>query len=128
MAFPHDGKKFQKGKCANPNGRPREQSITTILRKLLDKISPKEMQDSKLFQSYLIQEGGLTNAEAISVVLLYKAINKQDIKAITEILDRTEGKATQKTELTGAGGEKLIFEIKDAGSKPIIPIDGAEPK
>lgn len=83
-------------------GRPKGISVTTHLRELLDKITPEAISSSKVFKEYLTSEGGLTNAQAMAVVLIYKAINRQDLKAITEILDRTEGKPQQLIEHSGA--------------------------
>lgn len=76
MAFPHDGKKFSKGKSGNPNGRP------------------KEIPDLKAILANVLgdEKDGKTAMEAIVMGLRAKAV-KGDIRAAELLLDRAYGKA-----------------------------------
>jgi hypothetical protein len=65
-------------------------------------------------------------AKVVAIQLLTKAA-KGDLKAIKELMDRTEGRSIQKQEVTGAGGAplngaKVIFEV------PEIPVPASEEK
>ncbi len=83
--------KWQPGQTGNPKGRPKgAQSITTVLKKIIEKkmdtIDPvTKNKDRKKIK------------EIIALALVGKAL-KGDVKAIEEILDRLEGKVTQKVE------------------------------
>lgn len=78
MAFPHDGKKFEKGETGNPNGRPKKLPE-------LDKLLADVLGEKK---------DGITAAEAILKALRAKA-TKGDIRAAEVLLDRGWGKIKQ---------------------------------
>jgi hypothetical protein len=86
MAFPHDGKKFQKGKTGNENGRPKKLPE-------LDKLLADVLGEEK---------DGVTAAEAILKALRAKA-TKGDIRAAEVLLDRGYGKAKQSMDITSDG-------------------------
>jgi len=71
------GRPWPKGVSGNPGGRPRGRSITARLRELLDADAGTG--------------DGRTIAEEIARVLLEHAA-AGDIKAVREVLDRTEGR------------------------------------
>ena len=76
MAFPHDGKKFTKGKSGNPSGRPKEiPELKAILANVLGD-----------------EKDGKTAMEAILMGLRSKAV-KGDVRAAELLLDRAYGKA-----------------------------------
>ncbi len=82
MAFPHDGKKFQKGQSGNPNGRT------------------KDLPDLKILLSNVLGDTkeGKSRAEAIIMALSNKAI-KGDVRAAELLLDRAYGKANQNVDV-----------------------------
>src|SRR6476620_11223730 len=100
---------FKPGQSGNPAGRPKGKSITTILNELLEKVAGDKVKLSAAVIEFMEEDRPLTNAEALSMTLLYKALVQNDMKAITEIMDRTEGKSLQKTELTGKDGKDLLI-------------------
>lgn len=73
---------FKPGNCANPGGRPKGRSITALLNKILDEKAPG---------------GDKTIGELVARQLIRQALGGKN-DAIKELLDRTEGKATQKVE------------------------------
>lgn len=107
MPNPENLKPFKKGESGNPNGRPK-------------KLPPiKELIEKTLGE----EKNGLTGIDAIFKVLLSKAV-KGDLKASQMLLDYYYGKATQKTEITGAEGEKIEFKIdvvQGKENKPFQP-------
>jgi hypothetical protein len=70
----------------NPSGRPKgSRNLSTILREMLEEEIDVNIDGVKLrkqFQEVIIRK-------------LLKKANEGDIRAITEVFDRTEGKATQ---------------------------------
>ena len=102
---------FVPGQSGNPKGKPKgARSLTTILRELLETEVEAEVEGQKT---------RITFQESIIRKLLQKA-NKGEIKAITEILDRVEGKAKQ--ELT-MNVEQTRKEISD-----LFPLDETDNK
>ena len=96
-----DIKKFQfkKGQTGNPNGRPKDElrEIKTVIADLLK----KEKNNQQL-------------VDGLMTVVVNKAL-KGDLKAVDMLLSYTFGKATQRTEITGAEGEPI--EVKHDLSK-----------
>jgi hypothetical protein len=88
---------WQPGECPNPAGRPpNEGSITWWMRELL-----KELNG-----------GGKPVAHTIARRTIAEA-KKGKPWAVSELIDRTEGKPTQRTELSGPdGGPIAIDDVK----------------
>lgn len=110
-------KLFEKGKSGNPNGNPIGTThFRTRFANKLHAIAPDGAQAAKSISEFCksIPAGKITNADALDAILLYKAIIKQDLAAIKEILDRTEGKAMQSHEHSGKDGNPIeqIFKIQ----------------
>ena len=82
MAFPYDGKRFQKGKSGNPKGRPKE---IPELKALLGNVLGDEKE-------------GKTAAEAILMSLRAKAL-RGDVRAAELLLERAYGKVKQDLEM-----------------------------
>lgn len=93
MAFPHDGKKFEPGNKANPNGRPRK---LPNLDKLLGDVLGTE-EDNK--------DGWTVIIEALK-----RKAAKGDVRAAELLLSRGYGKAKQFVNLNHEGGVSLVFE------------------
>jgi hypothetical protein len=108
---------WDKGESGNPNGRPpNEGSITYWLKVLLAEPNG----------------GGLPVAKTVAAKVIAQA-KKGNLKAVSEILDRTEGKAKQSMEVTGKDGKDLIpdaaaaLDAKLAGiAATITAADGAD--
>jgi hypothetical protein len=77
-------KPWPKGVSGNPGGRPKTKPFTEELARLLEQKAPKGR--------------GQTWAAVIAQALLLKA-RKGDVRAITELANRTEGKPLQSVEL-----------------------------
>lgn len=92
MPFPNDDTQFKPGASGNPSGRPRgSRNLSTILREMLEEeieVSIDGTKQRKQFGDVIIRR-------------LLKKANDGDIRAITEIFDRVEGKAKQANEIKG---------------------------
>jgi hypothetical protein len=94
VPFPNQDAQWQKGQTGNPNGRPKK---LPDLDRLMEKIMGEE-------------KDGITAVEAILKRLRQKAA-QGDTKAANALLDRAYGKPKQRTEITGAEGEKLTVNF-----------------
>jgi hypothetical protein len=92
-------KPFPKGKSGNPKGRPKSalRDIKDVLKDLLSQ-----------------EKNGTQLIDGLMSVVVNKAL-KGDLKAVDMLLSYTFGKATQRTEVTGAEGEAI--EVKHDLSK-----------
>lgn len=91
--------KFKKGESGNPKGRPKGtlRDIKVVLQDLLSQ-----------------EKNGTQLIDGLMSVVVNKAL-KGDLKAVDMLLSYSYGKATQRTEITGAEGEPI--EIKHDLSK-----------
>lgn len=104
--IPQGATPFKKGEVANPTGRPKGKSISTLLNELLEK-KVKDLDGTER-----------TRAEIIALKLLSKAtdaktVDNSVLKAIEQILDRSEGKAKQTVEVNSnvhLTDEPIVFE------------------
>lgn len=74
---------FQPGQSGNPAGRPKSALVSAALRAQLQEPAP---------------DAAITLAEKVAATLLQQCL-KGNVKAIKEVMDRTEGKARQPVEL-----------------------------
>lgn len=77
--------RFKPGNNANPSGRPRD-VVTQIMREMMPTPCP-------------FNKKGLVWAEAIALAVFKRAI-AGDVRAVAEVLDRTEGKPRQSVDLS----------------------------
>lgn len=103
---------FKPGQSGNPKGRPKGTGITDRLRELVmgDDKGAKQLRDD------------LAKAATI-------AATNGDHRFWKEIVDRLEGKVTDRTEISGAGGEALgltinIVKDRDAKDEQDRDLDG----
>ena len=91
--------KYKKGETGNPKGRPKGtlRDIKVVLQDLLSQ-----------------EKNGTQLIDGLMSVVVNKAL-KGDLKAVDMLLSYTFGKATQRTEITGAEGEPI--EVKHDLSK-----------
>lgn len=84
--------KFKPGQSGNPGGRPKGQSLSALLRELLDEV----------------QKNGKTLGESVSRALI-AAAKRGNVKAFNAIADRVDGKVPNKIE--GADGGPVKVEV-----------------
>lgn len=102
--IPHQ---FKPGVSGNPAGKPKgTRSISSIIREYLE-------AEIEVTDPITKTKGKKKISEVISLKMLQQAING-DMRAMQEILDRTEGKAAQRIDFGGQGED---------GSKPGIQIE-----
>lgn len=97
MGFPNKETQFKPGQSGNPAGKPKGRSVTSRLRDLLDavELGGKQVRDGKQV------------ADLVAEVILKNAL-KGDHRFVTTLLDRTEGKVADRTEVTGPDGSPLV--------------------
>jgi hypothetical protein len=128
-------KPFKKGQSGNPSGRPKgSKNISTILTEMLRKIFPEAEIDLGLVDNALLSQivgkRKLTNADAIAARMIFEAL-KGEAWAAKELLDRTEGKVTEKHEHSNPDGTALGEPIANAMAsfeKSLLKIYGDEPE
>jgi hypothetical protein len=87
----------------NKNGRPKGQSLITILKNILEKEAPDSVTNNEYIQSYIesnLVKRKLTHQETIMLKLIHSAEVMGDMAAMKEILNRIEGPITEKIEQT----------------------------
>lgn len=98
------GKGFLPGEewTGNANGRPKGSvSVVEAIRRKLEEVNPESKR---------------TYLEDLTEVLFGKAIKDKDVSMIKDIIDRVDGKALQKTDLTSKGEKiELIIREGDGG-------------
>ena len=106
---------FEPGKSGNPNGRP-SGPISQLLREYGDaydlSVVITKTKDGEITAQtlQLSTDKQATINQVIAVQLLHMAL-KGDIRAIREVIDRTEGKAKQSIELGGSDGEPIRVSL-----------------
>lgn len=106
---------WPKGTSGNPAGAKPGKSITTILAEWGEK-KMKAIPDAI---KQLVDDGELTYNEAIALQLLRKGTGNGNLRAIKEIMDRTEGKSIQRTQLSGPDGGAV--PVKFVGIEVLPP-------
>jgi hypothetical protein len=99
MANTQNLKPWPKGVSGNPGGRPKKKPITEELERLL----ADEVPNGK----------GQTWATVIAEALLHEA-RKGDVRAISELANRIEGKPVQAIDLNTGGGEGIAERLERA--------------
>ena len=59
----------------------------------------------------MIEEGGLIAFEKLNIALNKKVKTETRLKALNDIIDRLEGKPTQKNELSGFDGQPIQSQV-----------------
>jgi hypothetical protein len=85
--------RFKPGQSGNPNGRPRETSLTAIIRRVLAEAD---------------EEHGTKGEKLIAVAL--RAADKGDFRYFKELIERNDGKVPDR--IADADGNKLIVEVQ----------------
>ena len=120
---------WKKGESGNPNGRPKK-TISQIL-ELFSEQGHKlptalEIRDTYLYLTIMPQSELKTIIEDKEQPMLMRIcaqniLGKKGFEIIEKMLDRAIGKATNKTEITGAEGEKIDFTINVIEGKEKLP-------
>lgn len=110
MAFPHDGKKMQKGQTLNPNGRPKgSRNRSTIARQWLEAL---EKVKNPLTQQ--VEE--LSQEDIMTLALINKA-RKGDVNAYKALMDSGYGAPIQQTDITTDGQAFSFLTTEQARQK-----------
>jgi hypothetical protein len=128
-------KPFQPGQSGNPAGRPKgSKHVSTIILEMLRKAFPDEdiptlsTEDSKAIRAFFGRRKIQIN-DAIAARMVLEAL-KGESWAMKELLDRTEGKVTEKHEHSNPDGTGLGEPIANAMAsfeKSLLKIYGDEP-
>jgi Family of unknown function (DUF5681) len=101
---------FKPGESGNPGGRPKKLPITDYILYQLEKPVPASMK-AKLPPTFTEVYGdNATFGEMLAFRLVADAANG-NMKAIATVLDRAEGKVTQKMALSGEASEPVTFRV-----------------
>ena len=120
---------FKKGQTGNPNGRPKK-LVSSVIASLKEE-GYEEVTSEHIKQAYQILIG--LDKERITEIkndkeqsMLFRVVSEaileeKGFEIIEKMLDRAHGKATNKSEVTGAGGEKLDFNINIIAAENMNP-------
>lgn len=114
MPFPNPATQFKPGNHASP-GRPKGRSVSAVLR---------EMLESGTFRGKALSEGR-TIADMFAEVMVAAAL-RGDVRFVKEVLDRAEGKPTEKVEVSGPDGRAVAVEL--AFNEALSRIYGDQPE
>jgi len=89
---------FKAGQSGNPGGRPKKFPVSDLLREVLAQPCPRD-------------RAGRSRAHVIAATIFDQA-RGGDVRAFKEILDRVEGKAVNRVELSGIGDEAIKASVQ----------------
>src|SRR5207253_1594274 len=101
---------FKPGQSGNPGGRPKGRTVSAILLEVLGRDAGKG--------------NGRTVADVLAEVIVKEALGG-DFRFAKEVLERTEGKVTDKVEHTGEGGSPIAHSL-DLGRLSVGELDAFE--
>lgn len=123
------------GMTNNPNGRPvGSKNVSTILKERLQEMAPDTTVSNEFVRKFARGKKVITNADAIALRLLDQAINKGELPAIKEVLDRSEGKPQQSVAVTtdnsslAIANELASILVTKYGMKPETVIEAVAEK
>lgn len=87
--------RFKKGASANPLGRPKGTSMSNVLKTYLDQAVIEVPHLLRLANKYGILVEGLLVKDMLAQIMIARSMSG-DTMLVKEILDRTEGKVTEK--------------------------------
>lgn len=102
--------KFKPGESGNPGGRPKKLAVTEYIKEQLERPIPEAMR-AKLPALFVELYGSQATFGEMLAFKMVQMSAKGDMFAMKELLERVEGKVTQKSELTGKDGESLAFTL-----------------
>jgi len=110
--------KFLPGQSGNPGGRPKGPALSTQLRQDLERPVIQKAIDVLRRLGVDVSED-MTNREALSQIMITRAL-AGDARMIGVILDRTEGKAAGKLEVTGKVDGKIMHEHRATATMELL--------
>jgi hypothetical protein len=115
MAFPDDGKKFQKGQSGNPNGRPRkyvcelrEQGYR--LSEINDTIQVMMSMDINELKE-VFENTNATILEKTIANAMKKSLEKGSLYSLETLLTRVYGKPKETTDMNVSGNFDITLNI-----------------
>jgi len=94
-------KSYRKGQSGNPGGRPRgSRNVSTVLATMLQQVAPDVVVEASFVKDISKGMKSVTIADAAAARIVYQGIVKGDSWALRELLDRTEGKAKERLQIT----------------------------
>lgn len=112
MGNPANLKSYQKGQSGNPGGRPRgSRNVSSVLATLLAEIAPDIVVDASFVRDISKGLKKATIADAAAARLVYEAVVNGQSWALREVLDRTEGRATQAIEISSAEKIESLADV-----------------
>jgi hypothetical protein len=96
--------RFRPGVSGNPGGRSKNQSLTALLREIIeqDELGGKKIPGGKRVKNLVLEA-------------IIKQALKGDIRHLQEILNRLDGKLTERVEHTGWGGGPIEVDATVCG-------------
>lgn len=113
-------KKFKKGECGNPSGRPKgKRNFDTLVDLAIEALALEYVNQ---FNGNPKNKGKQMKLEDVDIEsdVFKQLVNKArngDMKAIDSFLDRRHGKAKQPVELTGANGGAIEHSVEMANAE-----------
>jgi hypothetical protein len=99
---------FKPGQSGNPKGRPRgARDYITVFREAITKLADQNGATLSEFEEKLLQVG-------------FRKALSGDARFYQDVLDRSYGKAVQRTEITGLDGKDLFDGEQDEKAKKAI--------
>jgi Family of unknown function (DUF5681) len=98
---------FKAGQSGNPGGHPRKFPTSDLLREVIAQPCARD-------------RAGRPWAEVLASAL-FEQVRSGDLPAFKEILDRVEGKAVNRVELSGIGGEEIKATVNAKLSTNDLP-------
>lgn len=94
-------KSYKKGQSGNPGGRPPgSRNVSTVLANMLREVAPDVVVEASFIKDISKGLKSVTIADAAAARIVYQGIVKGDPWALRELLDRTEGKAKERIQIT----------------------------
>jgi Family of unknown function (DUF5681) len=110
-------KPWQKGKSANPGGRPKRGPLTDALALIADKKTPEELLQKIPPSIAKVLGKKPTLAQVLMFRLMYMAI-AGDVGATRLIFERLEGKVREDVQQTDTGKLDQLMEVLALGGMP----------
>jgi len=101
MANTENLKSYKKGQSGNPAGRPRgSRNVSSVLAGMLQELAPDVVVEASFVKDISKGLKRATIADAFAARLIYEGAVNGNLGALKEVLDRTEGKAKERLQIT----------------------------